>query len=111
MMVAWALEDVLAGWGCTVVGPVGRIGKALAMLDAEVLDMAVLDISLNGQRSYPVADALAARGKPFVFLTGYSRGSLPLQYQAGPVLQKPFEQSELGNALAELLMSKSRASV
>jgi len=34
----------------------------LAMLDAEAIDAAVLDVNLNGQKSYPVADALAARG-------------------------------------------------
>ena len=40
------------------------------MLDAEAIDAAVLDINLNGQKNYPVADALAARRVPFVFSTG-----------------------------------------
>ena len=106
MMVAWALEDVLSDWGCTVVGPAARVGKALAMLDAEAIDMAVLDISLNGQRSYPVADALEARGVPFVFLTGYGRDSLPSGYQGCPMLQKPFRQFELGEVLTKLRASR-----
>ena len=42
------------------------------MLDAEAIDAAVLDVNLKGQKSYPVADALAARGVPFVFSTGYN---------------------------------------
>ena len=107
MMVAWELEDVLSGWGCTVVGPVGRVGKALAMLDAEAVDMAVLDISLNGERSYPVADTLEARGVPFVFLTGYNRDSLPSHYRSHMVLQKPFQQSELSDVLTKLRSSGS----
>ena len=107
MMVAWVLEDVLSGWGCTVVGPVGRVGKALAMLDAEAVDMAVLDISLNGERSYPVADTLEARGVPFVFLTGYNRDSLPSRYRSHMVLQKPFQQSELSDVLTKLQTSRS----
>lgn len=107
MMVAWALEDVLSDWGCTVVGPAAHVGKALAMLDAETIDMAVLDISLDGQMSYSVADALEARGVPFVFLTGYSRDSLPNGYQTCPMLQKPFRQGELGDALTKLQASRS----
>ncbi len=106
MMVAWALEDVLSNWGCTVVGPAARVGKALAMLDAEAIDMAVLDISLDGQRSYPVADALGARDVPFVFLTGYGRDSLPSGYRTCPLLQKPFRQTELGEMLTKLWASK-----
>ncbi len=107
MLVAWELEDALSSWGCTVVGPVGRVGKALAMLDAEAIDMAVLDISLNGQKSYSVADALGARGVPFVFLTGYGKDSLPSGYQACPMLQKPFEPLELGDLLTKLRASGS----
>jgi CheY-like chemotaxis protein len=76
-MVAWLLEDMLADLGCAVVGPAAHVNQALAMLDAEALDAAVLDINLNGQKSYPVADALAARGVPFVFSTGYNKDSLP----------------------------------
>ena len=76
-MVAWLLEDMLADLGCAVVGPAARVNQALAMLDAEAIDAAVLDVNLNGQMSYPVADALAARGVPFVFSTGYNKDSLP----------------------------------
>ncbi len=107
MMVAWEVEDVLSGWGCTVVGPVGRVDKALAMLDAEAVDMAVLDINLNGQNSYPVAGALEARGVPFVLLTGYGKDSLPSSYQTCPMLQKPFERFELGDMLTKLRAPKS----
>lgn len=109
MMVAWALEDMLSDWGCTVVGPAARVANALAALDAEAVDLAMLDVSLDGQRSYPVADALAARDKPFVLLTGHDRDSLPSRYQACPMLQKPFTASELGDALVALLISSSRA--
>src|SRR4051794_22900016 len=73
MIVAWLLQDMLADLGCAVVGPAARVSQALAMIDAEAIDAAVLDVNLNGQKSYPVADALAARGMPFVFSTGYGR--------------------------------------
>jgi len=110
MIVAWLLEDMLADLGCTVVGPAARVNQALAMIDAEAIDVAVLDVNLNGQKSYPVADALAARGMPFVFSTGYETESLPSDYQSLPLLQKPFKRSELGDTLAKLLTAKSQAS-
>jgi CheY-like chemotaxis protein len=106
MIVAWLLEDMLADLGCAVVGPAASLNQALAMIDAEVIDVAVLDVNLNGQTSYPIADALAARGVPFVFSTGYDKDRLLDGYRTFPVLQKPFHRSELGDTLAKLLTPK-----
>jgi CheY-like chemotaxis protein len=106
MIVAWLLEDMLADLGCAVVGPAGSVNQALAMIDAEAIDVAVLDVNLNGQTSYPIADALTAHGVPFVFSTGYDKDRLLDDYRTFPVLQKPFHQSELGDALAKLLTPK-----
>jgi CheY-like chemotaxis protein len=109
MMVAMLLQDMLADLGCAVVGPAARVEQALAMIDAAsagALDVAVLDINLNGQQSYSVADALAARSVPFVFATGYGQDSLKNGYRSFPLLQKPFKLSELGDALARLLTPK-----
>src|SRR6202171_5551025 len=80
MLVAWLIEDMLADLGCAVIGPASSVNQALAMIDAEAVDAAVLDLNLNGQMSYPVADALAARGVPFVISTGYDKTSFPAQH-------------------------------
>jgi DNA-binding NtrC family response regulator len=40
MIVAWLLEDMLADLGCAVVGPAARVNQALAMIDAEAIDVA-----------------------------------------------------------------------
>jgi DNA-binding NtrC family response regulator len=106
MIVAWLLEDMLADLGCAVVGPAARINRALAMIDAEAIDVAVLDVNLNGQMSYPIADALAARGVPFVFSTGYHKDRLLERYRTFPALQKPFPLSELTDTLVKLLTPK-----
>jgi len=103
MLVAWLLQDMLADLGCAVVGPAARVNQALAIIAAEQVDLAVLDINLNGQTSYAIADALTARGVPFVFSTGYAKDRLAEDYRAFPVLQKPFHESELGRALETLL--------
>jgi CheY-like chemotaxis protein len=106
MFVAWLLEDMLADLGCEVVGPASSVNQALAMIDAEAIDAAVLDVNLNGQMSYPIADALAARGVPFVLSTGYDKDTLRDDYRTFPVLQKPIRRSELSETLAILLTPK-----
>ena len=75
-IVAWLLKDMLVDLGCSVVGPAADVNQALAMIDAESIDVAVLDVNLRGQMSYPIADVLVARGVPFVFSTGYDKDRL-----------------------------------
>jgi DNA-binding NtrC family response regulator len=101
MFVAWLPEDMLADVGCAVVGPASSVNQALAMIDAEVA--AVVHVNLNGQMSYPIADALAA---PFVLSTGYDKDTLRDDYRTFPVLQKPIQRSELCDTLAKLLTPK-----
>ena len=106
MIVAWLLEDMLAELGCVVIGPVAKVNQALAMVEANAIDVAVLDVNLNGETSYPIADALIARGVPLVFVTGYDKDRMLNGYQGFPVLQKPFHRAELSATLARLLTPK-----
>ena len=103
MMVAWMLEDLLAELGFVIVGPAASVNQALTMIETEAIDVAVLDVNLNGEMSYPIADALAARDVPFVFVTGYDKDRMLDGYRCFPALQKPFRRSELSDALAKLL--------
>ena len=107
MIVAWLLEDMLTDLGCAVIGPAGNVNQARAIIKAEAIDAAVLDVNLNGQLSYPVADALAERGVPFVFSTGYDKDRLLDRHRTFPILQKPFHRSELSDALTKLLTPKN----
>jgi two-component sensor histidine kinase len=102
VMVAWALEDMLSGLGCAVVGPAARIDQALELIETINVDAAVLDINLNGEEGYPVADALRARGVPFIISTGYHKSGLQEAYRSYPMLQKPYQRSKLGNELVRL---------
>ena len=100
MLIACMLGDMLAELGCAVIGPAARVAQALAVIEAEIIDAAVLDISLNQELSYPVADALIARRIPFLFSTGYDRSRVWPGYQSLPMLQKPFHLRELTKVLA-----------
>lgn len=107
MFVAMLLEDMLGDLGCEIVGPAASVEQALAIIEAAgTFDAAVLDVNLNGQKSYPVADALVARGVPFVFSSGYGKDSLSDGYQSYPVMQKPFDLREFGRTLTTILMPK-----
>lgn len=46
-VVAFALEDMLTGLGCDVVGPAVRLMQALELAETEALDVAVLDVNIN----------------------------------------------------------------
>ncbi len=102
-MVSWVLEDILVELGCKVVGPAARVSQALDMVESETIDMAILDVNLNGQKSYPIADALVAHGVPFLFSTGYNRDGISDIYKAYPMLQKPYRQADLSAALERLV--------
>jgi len=71
MLVLMAIEDMLADLGCTGISVAGSLDKALALIAAKYFDIATLDVNLNGQRSYPAAQALSEAGVPFAFSTGY----------------------------------------
>jgi CheY-like chemotaxis protein len=99
VLVALALEDMLIEMGCEVVGPAHSVSEALKLVDSLEIDGAILDVNLSGQRVYPVADVLAARHIPFVFVTGYGSAGLRDLDRNRPVLQKPYR----ANLLAEII--------
>lgn len=103
MLVLLMIEDMLADLGCESVTAAATIKQALTLIDAETFDVAMLDMNLNGNQTYSVADALALRGVPFVFSTGYSGHDIRESYRDRPVLNKPFRDDELGDVLTRLL--------
>jgi CheY-like chemotaxis protein len=101
-IVAAMAEDMLAELGATVIGPANTIAAGLALAEAEAIDVAVLDVNMDGERIDPVADVLSARSIPIVFATGYGDGALEGAREA-QVLDKPYTQEQLADALARAL--------
>jgi len=106
-LVALQLEDMLADFGCVIMGPASRVGQALDLLGQQTVDAAVLDLNVAGELVYPVADALQSRGLPYIFATGYGPAGLTVPYRSRPVLQKPFLQSDLAKAMLASLTEAS----
>jgi CheY-like chemotaxis protein len=102
-LIRMLLEDMLADLGYDVAAAVGSITEARDLATEGDFNAAVLDVNLAGQEIYPVADILAKRGLPFVFVTGYGEDSLTEPYRDRPALQKPFQVEQLKTALAGLL--------
>lgn len=103
-LVAMLVEDMLADEGCLVAATATRLGEALKVAkDPELaFDFAILDVNLAGDPIFPVAAALAERGKPFAFATGYGAGGLPDEWKDRPTLQKPFTASEIMTVLTRM---------
>jgi CheY-like chemotaxis protein len=101
--VAVEIEEILASFGCAVVGIAPDFGGALQAVGNDGFDVAVLDINLNGQDAYPVVDMLVERRKPFLFATGYTANSLPEAYRRFLRVQKPVEPEPLRECLVRLL--------
>ncbi|MCK8785127.1 response regulator [Roseomonas sp. NAR14] len=101
-LVAMLVEDALLEVGCTIMGPATTVAEALKLIEKGLPDVAVLDLNLGGETSTPVADALAARGVPFIVATGYGAAGLPPGYKDVPVLAKPYDPAELTRALDAL---------
>jgi DNA-binding response OmpR family regulator len=99
-MLAMHLHDGLCARGIEVVGPVATLGAALALLEPEPdFDAAILDVNLDGEKSYPLAQRLQRVGIPFVFASGYDLAMLPSEFAASPHCLKPVD---LDQALQQL---------
>ncbi|AWK89904.1 response regulator [Azospirillum thermophilum] len=102
-LVAMAVEDALSMHGVEVVGPADSVPLALELVERGGFDGALLDVNLRGERVDQVADALAARGLPFIFTTGTGADGVPEGHRHRPVLTKPFRDAEMSAAIDEHL--------
>ena len=101
-LIAVDLTASLESLGVQVIGPAASVEEALSLVDnnSDRIDGAVLDINLRNERVYPVADALSARGVPFVFTTGYDAVALPNSYDRAPRCEKPVDPAQLVRCLS-----------
>lgn len=102
MLVAMNIEDMLEDIGHKVAGLASRLDAALSLAQEGSFDIAMLDVNLAGDLSFPIADILEARGIPYLFATGYGRQGVKDEYGSVPVLQKPFRARDLAEAISAL---------
>jgi CheY-like chemotaxis protein len=108
LLVAEVIVEELQDRGCSVVGPAARLAHGLALAAESELDGALLDVNLAGERCFPIADELAKRAIPYVFLTGYGDAGIPSAYQHAPRLAKPFQPRALIEVVAQSFLQPRR---
>lgn len=102
-LIAMMLEDFLDALNKRVAGVADTIATALELVGKGGIDGAILDVNLrSGELSWPVADALAASGIPFLLATGGSGDTIAERHRGRPVLPKPFTMDGVERALAAL---------
>jgi two-component sensor histidine kinase len=101
VLLAWELEVGLTEAGAKVVGSAAEVGEAME-LTGQPIDAAVLDANLNGESVRPVAEALAAKGVPFIFATGYGENRGAPEGFDVPIIRKPYDITQIVAALVEI---------
>lgn len=103
-IVAMDISMTLEGEGILVVGPHVSVSGAMGTLDKTRIDAAVLDVDLQGERVFPVADRLVEREVPFIFHTGArDLDMLRVNYPHAPIITKPADPRHIIEHLDALL--------
>ena len=103
MLIALDAEDMLAEIGATTVTVSASVSDALAAIERERPDLAVLDVNLGTETSIPIAERLAELNVPFLFATGYGdKVPRPPSVADAPMLAKPYTSAVLRKALDTL---------
>lgn len=101
-LVAMNLEDMLMDLGCHVAGSAMQVEEAERQFAAGLdCDAAILDVNLGGEMIFEFAGQLRARGIPIVFATGYGQEGLPEDWRSHPILQKPYTEEQVAEALVQ----------
>ena len=104
-IVALAVNDSLTDLGFSVIGPFSRVADACRALQHHRVDAAILDVNLDGEMVYSLAELLIAQKIPFVFATGYGAESIESRFEHIQVLQKPIEKDMLRRVFVQPVMA------
>ena len=103
-LIAMMLEDFLDSLGHNVVASCDSVAEALTQVDRGGFDVAIIDVQLkDGESVWPVADRLAAAGKPFVIATGGHVEPPPAAHADAPTLTKPYTIDSIEPAIEEAI--------
>lgn len=102
-VIAAYLQQLLEEAGYHIHGPAACVGYAMQLLDQNPPNVALLDVSLRGERSFELARALRERSIPFAFMTGYLAGDIPEDLRNNPTIGKPIDNDALLACIGNLL--------
>jgi len=102
-LIADEMTRAVTALGGTVVGPCPTVEAAIAVLETETVEFALLDLNLRGEQVLPIADELSARQIPFAFATGYDDWVIASRHRKRPRLEKPVSIEALRRAANTIL--------
>jgi CheY-like chemotaxis protein len=105
VIIRMMIADMLQELGHRVAAEADRVDGAIELVQKTYFDLAILNLNLHGEPVFPVAEAVKARNRPFIFVTGYNASMLPAQFSDRPALQKPFQLETLGKLIEATLKS------
>jgi CheY-like chemotaxis protein len=106
-IVAMLIEEFVRELGWEVAGLAASVEAALAALERTDADVVILDVNLQGTKSFPVAEFLQARRLPFAFATAYGRPGLEGRFENVPLVRKPYGQADLARVVGEALSASA----
>ena len=101
-LIAMMIEDFIDILDHKFAGTVDSIADGVPRVAEGGFDVAILDVNLRDGPCWPVADALAAAGKPFVLATGGHVSPPPAEHAGRPQLAKPFTMEGVRVALEKV---------
>lgn len=108
-LLLMSFEDTLLDFGCASVFTATAVAAALAVLEREPIDLAVLDLHLGTGTSYDLARTLRLRRVPFLFLSGSTLNDISVEFRDALFVPKPFEEPQLAAAIAVALDQRQAA--
>jgi len=108
-LIAMDLQALLEDAGYKVLGPANSTAAAMALLDGNEPDVALLDVNLGRSDVFGVANELALRKTKLIFLTGHTAQRLPQAHRHRPLVAKPYLPHVLLQAVQQALMQSDSA--
>jgi CheY-like chemotaxis protein len=91
-LVALLLEEMFLELGFSHTNTITNLTDAIQYASDEAPSFAILDVNLQGEETYAVANILAQRSIPFAFASGAQVGMNPFK---APTIQKPFSLEDI----------------
>jgi DNA-binding response OmpR family regulator len=102
VLIGMMLVDMFDVLGFPEPAQATTVEEALAIVAAEPIAGALIDINLGEHKGWPIADALAERDIPFAFTSG-GGDVIPPAHAHQTLIAKPFRISEIEAVLGAFI--------
>lgn len=99
-LLAMMIQEMLEDLGFEVPDVASTLSEGISLVETGSYEAAILDVSLHGENSFPIASLLADKGIPFAFSSGFSLEDIAPEFADRPLLRKPYQFNELEGILA-----------